>query len=180
MGTPNQLYLMPSMIAMALVVATPASGLGQTSSARPGAVSLTVVVPSRLAPGASLTGDDRSTVLHRSVNMLDVETMIGVAERPASRIEVRLGRGWTSDSAHVLVRNRNGQFEPLDSGARVIALDTPAAFSRVRTPLRFRVASNQSMPMTLAIPVEYRITVGTADQIAIYTYPSVIQLGGSQ
>jgi hypothetical protein len=180
MGTPSQLYLLPSVTAMVLVFAAPHTLAGQTSSARPAAVSLTIVVPSRRPLGASLASDERATVLHRDATMLDLEAMIELADRPASRIEVRLGRGWPTDAAPVLVRNQNGQFEPLDDDSRVVAVDMPPSFSSTRTAVRFRVASNRAMPTSMAIPVEYRITVGAADQIAVYTYPSVIQLGGLQ
>jgi len=180
MGTPSQLYLLPSVTAMALVFAAPHSLAGQISGARPAAVSLTVVVPPRLPLGASLASDERATVLHRDATTLDLEAMIELANRTASRIEVRLGRSWPTDAARVLVRNQNGQFELLDDTSRVVAVDTPPSFSRTRTAVQFRIASNRPIPTTMTVPVEYRITVGAADQIAVYTYPSVIQLGGAQ
>ena len=176
MGTPISLYRLPSATAIALVVACPAALASQTMSSRPTTVSLTVVVPSRLSPGASLTLDDRATILHRGPTTLDVETMIGVADRPASRIEVRLGAGWTNDSAHVMVENHRGQLEALGAVSPVVALDVPSAMSRERAALRFRVDGGGAASAPLAIPVEYRITVGSADQIAIYSFPSVIQV----
>src|SRR5829696_6884399 len=79
MGTPSQLYLLPSsMMAMALMFAAPRSLAGQ--SARPAAVSLTVVVPARLLLGASLASDERATVLHREGSTLDLEAMIELAD----------------------------------------------------------------------------------------------------
>ena len=176
MGTPISLHLLPSVTAIAFIAACPGALASQTMSARPAAVSLTVVIPSRLSPGAALTLDDGTTLLHRGAATLDVETMIGVADHPASRIEVRLGRAWADDSARVMVENHRGEFEALGGAAGVVALDVPSGIGRERATLRFRVAGSSAASATLAIPVEYRITVGSADQIAIYSFPSVIQL----
>jgi hypothetical protein len=176
MGSLNSLHLLPFVSAIALVAAYPGALASQMMSSRPATVSLTVVVPSRRLPGAPLTLEDRASVLQRGVATLDVETMVGVADRPASRIEVRLGRMWANDSAHVMVENHRGEFEALGGAAGVVTLDVPPAMSRERAALRFRVAGGGATSATLAIPVEYRITVGSADQIAIYSFPSVIQL----
>ena len=176
MGTPISLHLLSSGTAIAFVAACPGALASQTMSARPAAVSLSVVVPPRVSPSAPLTLDDRTTLLHRGAATLDVETMIGVADRPASRIEVRLGRGWADDSAQVMVENHRGEFEALGGAAAVVALDVPSGMSRERATLRFRVAGGGAASAFLAIPVEYRITVGSADQVAIYSFPSFIQV----
>jgi hypothetical protein len=69
MGTPISLHLLPSVTAIAFVAACPGALASQTMTARPAAVSLTVVVPSRLSPNAPLTFDDRTTLLHRGAAM---------------------------------------------------------------------------------------------------------------
>ena len=108
--------------------------------------------------------------------MLDVETLVGLADRPASRIEVRLGAGWPTDAARILVRNHNGVFQQLESDANVVAIEAPASLMRPRSAVQFRVAGGASTSAALAIPVEYRITVGASDQIAVWTVPSLLHL----
>jgi hypothetical protein len=154
---------------------SPGSLGGQTLSARPASVSLTVVVPSPLRDAAALPGDERATLLQRSATTLDLETIVGLANHPASRIEVRLGRTWTPDSATVSVRNRFGEFEPLGTTATVVAMDAPPSLTRARAAVQFRVVSETPVS-ALAIPVEYRITIGTGDQIEVWTFPSVVRL----
>jgi hypothetical protein len=167
---------MPCIAAIALTLAAPGSLLAQLSG-RPASVSLTVVVPSRVHAGDALTADGGTTVLQRTATTLDLETLIGLTDRPASRIEVRLGAGWPSDAARVLVRNRNGVFQPLESDANVVAVEAPAPLMHPRSALQFRVAAGASTSAALAIPVEYRITVGASDQIAVWTVPSLLYLG---
>jgi hypothetical protein len=176
MRTSSQLHLKPSITAIALVIAAPHALAGQTLSARSASVSLTVVVPSHLQPGAALTADRGATVVQRDATTVDVEIMVGQAERPASRVEVRLGTGWSPDSARVLVRNRDGEFEPLGTDASIVAVDTPTRFAHGPSALQFRIASSKPRPAPLAIPIEYRITVGASDQITVWTFPSVIRV----
>ena len=170
---------MPCIAAIALMVATPDSMIAQLSG-RPASVSLTVVVPSRVHAGDALTADGGTTVLQRTATTLDLETLVGLADRPASRIEVRLGAGWPSDAARILVRNRNGVFQPLESDVNVVAIEAPASVMRPRSVLQFRVASHEPGSASLAIPVEYRITVGGSDQIAVWTVPSFLHVDAAR
>jgi hypothetical protein len=75
------------------------------------------------------------------------------------------------------VRNRNGTFEQLMRNATVVALDAPLARSSLApSPLHFRVESGRrAVPSSLAIPVEYRLTVGAGDEIAVWTFPALIR-----
>ena len=79
-----------------------------------------------------------------------------------------------------MVRNTQGEFEALASDASVLALDESPSVARGRTPLQFRVETSRSAPAALAIPVEYRITVGASDQIAVWTVPAVIRVGADR
>lgn len=179
MSANGQHHLMPCLAAIALMLTTPDSLLAQ-SSGRPVSVSLTVVVPSRVRAGDALTADGGTAVLQRTATTLDLETLVGLTDRPASRIEVRLGAGWPSDAARVFVRNQNGVFQPLESDANVVAIEAPASLMRPRSALQFRVAAGASTSAPLAIPVEYRITVGASDQIAVWTIPSLLRLDAAR
>ena len=174
MSTKGQ-YHLKCIAAIALMVATPDSMIAQLSG-RPASVSLTVVVPSRVHARDALAVDDGTTVLQRTATTLDLETLVGLADRAVSRIEVRLGAGWPSDAARVLVRNRNGVFQPLESDANVVAIEAPTSLMGPRSALQFRVATGASPSVALAIPVEYRITVGASDQIAVWTVSSLLHL----
>jgi hypothetical protein len=123
--------------------------------------------------------DGSATVIGRTATAVDVQTMVGLGDRPTSRIEVRLDPAWDAESARVWVRNHNGTFEQLMSSATVVALDAPLAPpSRVPSPLHFRIESGRrAVPSSLAIPVEYRLTVGAGDEIAVWTFPTLIRFG---
>ena len=179
MSTKGQCHLKLCIAAITLMVVTPDSMIAQLSG-RPASVSLTAVVPSRVLAGDALIADGGMTVLQRTATTLDLETLVGLADRPASRIEVRLGAGWPSDAARVLVRNRNGVFQPLESDANVVAIEAPASLMRPRSALQFRVAAGASTAAALAIPVEYRITVGASDQIAVLTVSSRLHLDAAR
>jgi hypothetical protein len=175
MSTKAQRDLTLCIAAIALMLATPDSLIAQLSG-RPASVSLTVVVPSRARAGDALTADGGTTVLQRTATTLDLETLVGLADRPASRIEVRLAAGWPSDAARVLVRNRDGIFQALESNANVVAIEAPTSLTHPRSAVQFRVAASASMSAAPTIPVEYRITVGASDQIAVWTIPSLLHL----
>jgi hypothetical protein len=179
MSTKGQRHLMPSIAAIALTLATSDSLIAQLSG-RPASVSLTVVVPSSVKPGDALAVEGTTTILRRTATTLDLETLVGLADRPASRIEVRLGAGWPNDAARILVRNRNGVFQPLESDVNVVAIEAPASVIRPRSVLQFRVASHEPGSASLAIPVEYRITVGGSDQIAVWTVPSFLHVDAAR
>jgi hypothetical protein len=164
--------LMPSLAA-SLVLVTPETVRGQTLSARPASVALTVFVPAR---EPSLTTFD-AMVVRRTASSIDIETMVGVAGRPASRIEVRRGTAWSPDMPRVLVQNRAGEFETL-GGEHPVALLAPIATQPdARSRLTFRVEADTTTAQRVSVPVEYRITVGDGDQIAVWTVPAVLDLG---
>ena len=180
MTTAGRKVLVPSLasivLSIALMCASPAALAGQASSARPASVALMVVVPPH-TPVLSAMTDGSATVIGRTSTAVDVQTMVGLADRPTSRIEVRLDPAWDGESARVWVRNHNGTFEQLMSNASVVALDTPLAQSSLApSPLHFRVESGRrAVPPSLAIPVEYRVTVGAGDEIAVWTFPTVLR-----
>jgi hypothetical protein len=174
--------LVPTL-AVSLVLVTPEAVLGQSLSSRPASVALTVVVPPRelaVPPRelAELTTIEHATLHGSGDAARDVQAVIGIANRPASRIEVRLGADWASTSARVLVQNRAGDFEPLASATRTVAATVPASAVGARSRLRFRLESERPLATIVSIPIEYRVTIGEGDQIAIWTFPSVLQVGG--
>jgi hypothetical protein len=166
--------LVPSL-AVSLVLVTPEAVLGQSLSSRPASIALTVVVPPREL--AEVMTIEHATLLGSGDATRDVQAVIGIANRPASRIEVRLGADWASTSARVLVQNRAGEFEPLASATRTVVATLPATAVGARSRLRFRLES-EPLAAIVSIPIEYRVTVGEGDQIAIWTFPSVLQVGG--
>jgi len=178
----TQKALVISLASIALILVCPDAIAGQSLSTRPASVALTVVVPPRASPvaGGAVT-DGSVTVLGRTSTAVDLETMVGLGDHLTSRIEVRLGAAWTTDSARVWVRSRNGTFEQLLSNTMIVALDAPLARSVVRSPLHFRVESARPLALpSLSIPVEYRLTVGTGDEIAVWTFPTVIRFDSTQ
>ena len=174
MSASHPLALVSSVAAIAFVVATPDAVEAQTTSARPASVSLTVVAPPRASDVNSLAIVDGAKIVSRSATALDLETMVGLIDRPTSRIEVRRGVGWSVGAPRVWVLNRHGEFEPLDTGSSVIAIDAPASLARIQSALRFRVEADRT-DASLAVPVEYRVTVGEGDQIAVWRFTSVIR-----
>ena len=176
MTTAGRKVFVPSLASIALMCASPEVLAGQAPSARPASVALMVVVPPHAPPLSAMT-DGSATVIGRTSTAVDVLTMVGLGDRPASRIEVRLAPAWDAESAHVWVRNRNGTFEQLMSNVTVVALDAPLARSSLApSPLHFRVESGRrAVPSSLAIPVEYRLTVGAGDEIAVWTFPTLIR-----
>jgi hypothetical protein len=177
MSASTRKTLVPSL-AVSLVLAAPQAVIGQSVSSRPASIALNVVVPSR-ASGELATIDD-VTVINRTDSALDVQAIVGIANRTASRVEVRLGAGWSPDSTRVLVQNRTGEFEPLASATPIIAATTPASSTDPRSRLRFRLESERRMPAGLSIPIEYRVTLGQGDQIAVWTVPARLHIGGKR
>ena len=167
--------LVPTL-AVSLVLVTPEAVLGQSLSSRPASIALTVVVPPREL--AEVMTIEHATLLGSGDATRDVQAVIGIANRPASRIEVRLGADSASTSARVLVQNRAGEFEPLASATRTVVATLPATAVGARSRLRFRLESERPLAAIVSIPIEYRVTIGEGDQIAIWTFPSVLQVGG--
>jgi hypothetical protein len=171
-----QRALVPTLALIALALTSPHVLAGQSLSARPASVALTVVVPPHAQPEVALVTDNVATNVRRTPAALDLETTVGLGNRIASRVEVRLGMPWTVDSARVWVQNRHGAFEQLVSSTSIVTLDTPPLLAGPRSPLRFRIESNQpSLAASMAIPVEYRLTVGTGDAIAVWTFPALLK-----
>lgn len=177
MKTPGRKSLGASLAATAFAVSTPKSLVGQTLSAKPASVSLTVIVPDR-APSIVASGSDGAVRLVRhTATAVDVDAMVGLGDRPVSRIEVRLGAGWSADAGRVSVRNRSGEFQELDRDTNVVALETARATASA-SPVHFRIESSRLLVASrLAVPVEYRLTLGSGDQIAVWSFASLVQLG---
>ena len=176
MTTAAQKALVPSLASIALIFASPDAVAGQSLSTRPASVALTVVVPPHAPPVGGMITDGSTTVIGRTSSAVDLETMVGLGDRAASRIEVRLGAAWNPDSARVWVRDRAGTFAQLMRDAMIVAFDAPLARSVPASPLHFRVESARpAMLSSLTIPVEYRLTVGAGDEIAVWSFPTLIR-----
>ena len=173
MSVATRKVLVPSLAA-SLVLVTPAVTRAQTSSVRPASVALTVVVPQRATN--HLTSVD-AIVLRRTDSMLDVETVVGIANRPASRIEIRLGAGWSARFARVLVQNRSGEFEALTADAGIAAAVVPGGGGDTHSRLKLRIESEQPMETAISVPVEYRVTIGEGDQVAVWAFPARLEIG---
>ena len=180
MTTATRKALAPSLASIALIFTSPDAIAGQ-SVTRPASVALTVVVPAHTPPDRGLVTEGSATIVGRTSTAVELETIVGIEDRVASRIEVRLGEAWTSDSARVWVRNRRGTFEQLRTSAAIVVRDTPLARSVVGAPLHFRIESARSSVLSsLSIPVEYRLTVGAADDISVWSFPTVIRFDSTR
>lgn len=175
MTTVTRNALAPSLASIALVLASPDVLAGQSLSARPASVALTIVVPPHAQPDLAL-GPDGVAVVRRTPSAVDFEALVPVGDRSPSRVEVRLGSPWAPDSTRVWVRDSTGAFEQLLTDASVVALEAPLASSVQRSTLRFRVESSQpSLLASIAIPVEYRLTIGAGDQIVVWNVRTVLR-----
>ena len=180
MTTAAQKVFVPSVASIALICACVGALPSQVPSARPASVALTVVVPPHAPPLSAMT-DGSATLIRRTSTALDLETMVGLGDRPASRIEVRLGTAWDPEVARVWVRNRDGIYEQVIRDATVVALDAPHAHSLAPSPLHFRVESTRPAELSsLAIPVEYRMTVGAGDEITVWTFPTLLRFDATR
>jgi hypothetical protein len=174
MSVSTRTVLVPSLAA-SLILMTPHAVPAQAVSSRPASVALTVVVPPRGL--GNLTSVD-AAVLHRTSSTLDLEAIIGVGHHPVSRIEVRLGAASVTDSTRVLVQSRSGEFQRLASDVPVTAAVAPVARDDARSRLRFRIESQQRPTSLVSVPIEYRVTVGEGDQVAVWTFPAFLEIGG--
>jgi hypothetical protein len=165
--------------ALVAVLASPLVVAGQTISSRPASVALTVVVPGRAPSAAAFATATNATVVSRSANVADIETLVGVGEGLTSRVEVRLGRDWPSDSPRVWIRNSSGTFERLVAGVPVVAHDASSVGAAVgaapRPAVMLRIESDRPLP-ALLVPVEYRLKIGSGDQASVWTIESPIRL----
>jgi hypothetical protein len=170
--------LVPSLAA-SLALVTPATMVGQSVSARPASIALTVIVPPRASTSPATV--ERSTVLRQSASAVDLQAMVGVATGPASRIEVRLAAAWPTDSTHVLLQNPEGEFEALGFDTPVVAATTPVSGEDSRSFVRFRLESERPLSAaTVSVPIEYRITVGHGERITVWSFPAFLHVGGGR
>jgi hypothetical protein len=169
---------------LALIVggfASPQALTGQLVRSRPASVALTVVVPPRSAFDAGVTSEEKVSLIGISPSAIDLEAIVGLANRSATRIEVRLARNWDTDSTQVWVQNRHGQFERLLRDASIVALDGPRHLATPRASLHFRVESSQPLAVSsLAIPLEYRLTVGGGDEFSVWSFPALLRVESSR
>lgn len=148
----------------------------QLASARPASVSLTVVVPPHAQTEPAVASDGGVTVLTRTRNTIDLETIVRLTNRATGRVEVRLAPTWPSDSGRVWIRNQRGEFEPLVSGGPAVIVDTSGVGIGTSSLLRLRVESSRSLEQSLTVPLEYRVKVGSGDEFSIWSFPSVVRL----
>jgi hypothetical protein len=162
-------------------VASPRVLPAQLISARPASVGLTVVVPSRVQPETSAVSQGNVLFLRTTPTAIDLETTVGLLDRPVTRVELRLGSAWRAESTGVWVQNHVGEFEQLLKDERVVAFDAPGTAGASSAPLRLRVESQPhrlASPMT--IPLEYRLTVGSGDQFSVWSFSSLLRVGAEQ
>jgi len=177
MSTGTQKVVLRSLAAISLGLAAPVPLLGQLVSARPATVGLTVVVPPKAPATGTLTSEGVVSLISATPTAIDVETRVGLTSRKPARVEVRLGDGPPAESSRIWIRNARGEFERLQRDASVVAIDGPLETTETHPALRFRVESNDRLAVTsLAIPVEYRLTVGNGDQFSVWSFPSVLRV----
>ena len=165
-----------SMVMAMITLASPQSATGQLVSKRPASVSLTVFVPPRSLADRGLATEGSVSLVKTSPDAIDLETAVGLINRPAARVEVRLGRAWAQDSARVLIENRRGEYERLATYENVVAFDGPPS-AMAPSMLKVRVESSQPLGGSeLLIPLEYRLTVGSGDTFSVWTFPSVLRV----
>ena len=182
MRTVSQRSVVPSLALIALGVGgSPQALIGQLVSARPASISLTVVVPPRPSSDVGIATEGKASLVGATPTAIDLEAIVGLVNRPAARIEVRLGPNWNADSTRVWVRNRRGEFERLLRDASIVALDAPQQLTPARSPLHFRVESSQPIVVSaLSIPLEYRVTVGSGDEFSVWSFASLLRLDSSR
>ena len=179
MSTVTHKSVVPSVALIAFGLAWPSVLFGQLT--RPASVALTVVVPPRPASDAIITTDGRVSLVRATPTAVDLETSVGLPNRRASRIEVRLGANWNADSTSIWVRNRRGEFERLLRDAGIVALDAPQQPTSTRSPLHFRIESSRPLEVSsLAVPLEYRVTVGGGDEFSVWSFASLLRVDTSR
>lgn len=170
-----------SMAVIACGLVSPEAATGQLAGSRPASVGLTVVVPPRTTFDPSFTSEGSVSLLGATPHAIDLEAIVGVANRPAARIEVRLAAGWDADSTQVWVQNRRGEFERLLREASIVAIDGPLHLAVPRSSLHFRVESSRPLAVSaLAIPLEYRLTIGGGDEFSVWSFPSLLRVESSR
>jgi hypothetical protein len=165
-------------LAVALASCAAAGPLaGQLVSARPASVSLTVVVPAHARPDGGVASEGGVALLTATPTAVDLETIVRLANRAASRIEVRLAPTWNADSGRVWVRNHRGEYEMLSSGGPAVAMDAPSTAIGSPAALRLRVESSRPLGLaSLTVPLEYRVTAGAGDEFSVWSFPSLLRI----
>lgn len=167
--------VLASLYSTAFAVCLPDAAVAQATSARPASVSLIVVVPAPLPSAAPIVSGEAPSIVRRGPHAVEVATSIGIVGRPATRVEVSLGRARPADMPPVWVSNSRGELERVTASGRVIALDRPVATTH--PVIRFHVEAARPLPnASLDIPVEYRVRVGSGDQISTWTFASSLRL----
>lgn len=181
MRTVIQYVGLTSPALIAFVAASPRVLPAQLISARPATVGLTVVVPPRVQSNASVVSQGNVSLLRTTPTAIDLETSVGLLDRPVTRVELRLGAAWSAESTGVLVQNHVGEFERLMRDDDVVVLDTPWTAGRFSAPLRLRVESTpHRLASPMAIPLEYRLTVGSGDQFSVWSFSSLLRVRAEQ
>jgi hypothetical protein len=170
--------VLSSLAVIACNLTLPRVTEAQLMSARPASVALTVVVPPRSHSSAAAPAGASVSVIRTTPTTIDVETVVDVMDRSATRLEVRLGDGWSVDSTGVLMRNSRGEFERLSRETSVVAIDAMPEMVASTNALRFRIESAQPRRAPVpAIPLEYRLTVGRGDEFSVWSFSSALPVG---
>jgi hypothetical protein len=178
MTTVTRCVGLPSVALIACGLASPHVTRAQLVSARPASVALTVVVPPRSHSDVGVASEGTVSFIRTAPTAIDFETTVGVMDRSATRLEVRLGAGWNAESTGVWVKNSRGEFERLERENTVVALDVVRTMVGSSVALRFRVESARPrLASPMAIPLEYRLTVGRGDEFSVWSFPSLLQVG---
>lgn len=106
------------LLPAALAMWSPGAAVAQATSAHPASVSLTVVVPARASSVALMVNGETLRVVRRGPHAIDIETSIGIIDRPATRVEVSLGRARSANAPPVRVWNSRGRAEECQAPAR--------------------------------------------------------------
>ena len=169
---------LPSIAVIACSLASPRVTGAQLVSARPASIALTVVVPPRSRPNVAAVSEPSVSLISTTPTTIDLETTVNVIDRSVTRLEVRLGTGWSAESTVVSVRNAHGEFERLSGETGVVAIDAMPRMVGSTTALRFRVESARPRRSTAAtIPLEYRLTMGRGDEFSVWSFSSPLHVG---
>src|SRR5262245_17001686 len=113
MRTVIQCVGLTSLALIAFGLASPRALSAQLLSARPASVGLTVVVPPRTQSEAAVVSEGNVSFLRTTPTAIELETTVGLLDRPVTRVELRLGSAWSAETTGVWVQNQRGEFERL-------------------------------------------------------------------
>jgi len=167
-----------SLALIAFGLASPRALPAQLISARPASVGLTVVVPPRMQSEPAVVSEGNVSFLRTTPTAIELETTVGLLDRPVTRVELRLGSTSSAGSTGVWVQNQRGEFERLLRDESVVTLDAPPTVVRSGAPLRLRVESAPGrLASPMLIPLEYRLTVGSGDEFSVWSFSSLLRVG---